>query len=400
MFSGAAGPCNSVASGLIPAFVNVASGGKLPVMRCVSAGQQVGALIGPYGREAEYACLHPAHHATTSAQCLACPDFAPSMDAIAYRRMRASRLCPHPPGVFQDRYGNPAAIADLYLGATAFLLLGGPSARELPLDLLARRGVLIFTSNNAAGMLPEGVRPHVMFHTDGTGKFHDSLWRDPAVLKLTPVKEWGSTGHASKHKGIFHRAGNGELRQVAGVRAKYLPNVLGFARNSDFRPHQWLWEPSINRGNDREHAEGTKGHESNGWPNVINTMFAALRIPFYMGVKKLYLLGCDFRMDVDRPYGFNQGKNAGGVGGCNASYAKMCIMFDALRSLFDAVGYEVVNCNLDTHCWSFDTRAFADAIDDATGAFEQVLNTKGWYDELTDDAVWAECPAAFQRLGF
>lgn len=367
-------------------------------MRCQCAGPPIGKHPTPFGEEIEFSCQR--HDSATASKCLTCPEWSPQMTPDAFRKARAAQTCPHPPGVFIDRYAQPAAVADLFLGAPAFLLLGGPSARSLPLNELSRRGCLTLTVNNAAGMLPERCRPHVMIHTDGTGKFHDSLWRDPAVLKLTPVKMWNGTGRPERHKGIFHRAPNGELRQVPGVRAKWMPSVYGFHRNSDFRPNEWLFEPTINQGNDEQHARGEKGHKPNGFPNVINTMFAALRIAFYLGVKRLYLLGCDFSMDVTRPYGFEQEKNPGGVGGCNASYGKMCCMFDALRPHFDAVGFEVYNCNPDSGCWSFDSRSFADALADATDGFEPILNTKGWYSDISGDQIWDAVPSVFQRQGF
>jgi len=108
-------------------------------------------------------------------------------------------------------------------------------------------------------------------------------------------------------------------------------------------------------------------------------MFSAVRLAFYLGIRRLYLLGADFRMDHDRPYGFDQGKSSGGVRGNNDAYAGMCSMFDELRPHFDREGFDVLNCNPQSALWSFDFVTFDEAIEEATGTFEQLLDTEGWY---------------------
>jgi hypothetical protein len=280
-----------------------------------------------------------------------------------------------------DRYGRDAGVADLYRGASCFLVLGGPSMKTLPLGQLARRGVLIMSVNNCPAGLPPGIRPHIWLHTDPCRKFHDSIWRDPAILKFTPVREWG-LGRGGR-RAIRHRGSDDKLSPVAGVCARNMPGVFGFERNTAFFPEKWLRESSINRGNDIKHARGdpAKGIESNGWPHTINTMFAALRLAFYLGIKTLYLLGCDFRMDADRPYNFGQVKSAGGVRANNDAFAKMCVMFDALKPLFDAEEFLVFNCNPDTGLWTFPHCPFPQAIAAVTEGFTEELETDGWYND-------------------
>jgi hypothetical protein len=278
-------------------------------------------------------------------------------------------------------------MSDYFRGAQAFAIFGGPSTKTLPLELLNRRGILIFSTNNCPAVLPAPLKPHVWTHTDPTHKFHDALWKDPAVMKFTPEREWDgkhgesrpivARGARHKPKGIRTRAEDGVLEFIPGVAARYLPAVFGYKRNTTFRPAEWLWEDSINRGNDKKSFE-----KRNGWTHTINTMFTVLRLAFYLGIRTLYLVGCDFRMMRDAAYGFNQNKWRGGVESNNRYYMEMCAMFDSLVPHFDAAGYSVFNCTPGSRLWSFPELDFREAVSRATSGIPQTMDCAGWYDAL------------------
>tara|TARA_Y100000310_G_scaffold6676_1_gene7491 strand:- start:945 stop:1787 length:843 start_codon:yes stop_codon:yes gene_type:complete len=264
----------------------------------------------------------------------------------------------------------------------------------MPLHLLARRGVLIMSVNNCPGGLPVGIRPHVWLHTDPTGKFHDSIWHDPAILKFSPIQAWEKTGNVEKKEGIFRRQSDGTLSMMPDITAKEMPGVFGFDRGTSLRPADYLWEAKINRGNDKKSATGIDGKGKrtgvpNGLPHTINTMFAAVRLAFYLGVKTLYLVGADFRMDEDQPYSFNQGKGGAGIRSNNSAYSDMCTMFDALKPHFEGAGFQVLNCTPGSQLWTFDHVDFEEAIVSVTEGFEEELNCEGWYDPKTGDNVSA-----------
>jgi len=356
-------------------------------VQCRHMGKPIGVVQTLFGRETQWACNHKRHQNTTAALCMPCKDYLrlpdPTDRPAAAAKARAAGRCQHPTGVCVDRYGKDARVADLYKGASAFLILGGPSTKTMPLHLLGRRGVLIMSVNNCPAVLPRGVRPHIWLHTDGPQKFHNSIWHDPGVLKFAPINVW-KLGKGGK-QGLRRRNADGQLERIEGVCAKDMPGLFGFERNTIFDPDNWLYEPAINRGNDEESATGVKKGqkvaEPNGWPNVINTMFAAVRLAFYLGIKTLYLVGADFHMEGVSPYGFEQGKSDGGVRSNNFAYAKMCAMFDALRPHFEEAGFEVFNCTPESHFWSFDSIDFEEAIDTVTRDIDEELNTEGWYDD-------------------
>lgn len=371
-------------------------------MRCEHLGDATGQIQTAGGEELQYRCRHPAHGTTTLSACLLCPDClwaptkAPKGQVIAggleklVGEVAAVPAGRHPKGMIVNRGGHAVDLGDHWLGATAFAVLGGPSLRELPLELLARRGILIFSTNNCPAALPSHIRPHAWIHTDPTFKFHDSIWRDPGILKFCPVREWGNAAKETrpaadcrkKHaKGLRHRAEDGLLEYWPGVSASSRPGVLGYHRNTSFDPERFLWEPSINRGNDKDSSHGTPQSKPNGWPHCINTMFSVLRLAFYMGVQRLYLLGADFRMTDSAPYAFDQGKHAGGVRSNNSTYADMMAMLDALQPIFLKQDFHVFNCSPASNLWTFPQADFTAAVEEATGDIEQEMDCRGWYDD-------------------
>lgn len=330
--------------------------------RCRHRGEKCGTRITPFGGELQYTCTHSAHAKTpaTAATCLLCRDWVAIDTTLGGRN--------HPADTIVNRDNVPVAVAGLYEGASVFLVLGGPSLGDMPLDLLARRGAVIMSTNNCAAALPWPLRPHIWLHTDPVQKFHEHFWRDPAILKFSPVREW--------KKPIRARQPDGSLA-VTAEPARSMPGCLGFLRNTEFLPDNWLWEPTINRGNDEKHSTKKGGK----WPHTINTMFAALRLAFYLGFKTVYLLGADFKMDPARPYAFSQEKSAGGCQSNNWAFENMGVMFSVLRGKFETAGYNVVNCTPESGLRAFDFLPFETAIERATGAFEQELVTDGWYEK-------------------
>jgi hypothetical protein len=324
------------------------------------------------------------HAGTTALRCLKCPDYRhrqPGFSRADFGMTPTPASTAQPEGIVVDRYGHPVHLADLYYGAQAFLVLGGPSLRTMPLEQLAQRGVLVISTNNCPACLPRGIRPHIWIHTDPPHKFHDSIWRDPSIIKFTPIKEW-NPGRKGK-KNLRHRDASGELVRIHDLPSRDCPGVFGYVRNSGLDTANFLTEASINRGNDRQHSEGDG---ANGMQKGINTMYSAIRLAFYLGVRTLYLLGADFHMTPDSPYSFDQGKGDAGVRGNNGAYMAMCLNFDKLQVEFLKHKFYVYNCTPGSHLWSFPDLPFEEAIRRATEHFEETLDCRGWYDPIPGPA--------------
>lgn len=273
-----------------------------------------------------------------------------------------------PDSPFRNRNGDRLELTDLYRGRECFLVCGGPSIKELPLDKLNQRGVLISSFNNCPSVLPPGVRPHIWTHSDKPIKFHEGLWYDSAVLKIVPWTMWG--------KPVYRRLSGNLL--PSGRAAKDMACTIAYVRHHCFDPDTYLTLEAVCQGNDKKHA---KVHP-NGWPHIINTMFSMPRILYSLGIRTVYILGADFRMDVTNPYAFDQTKNREGVIEVNRHFRDMNGMFTALRPKFDAAGFQVFNCFEHSGLTAFPYKPFEECLNECRShaAFPAKLDTAGWYD--------------------
>jgi len=222
----------------------------------------------------------------------------------AHRRWPAQRL----------RYRSPAGefvhLTDTYKGMHAFITCPGPSLLDCrPLGLLYEPGILTMGLNNS----PEIIRPNLWVAVDPnkthTGqKFLQSIWQDPGILKFYPTKQ---------------------MDQVdAGV------NLWGYAPT---QPWKW-W---------RYFAE-----ERVVWGNNVLTI--AIRILYDLGVRVVYLLGADFKMDLKRPYAFEEQVTQEHCDSNNRSYEMLNERFEVLRPLLEHHGLQVYNCTPDSNLTAFD----------------------------------------------
>jgi hypothetical protein len=113
-----------------------------------------------------------------------------------------------------------------------------------------------------------------------------------------------------------------------------------------------------------------------------------VRIAFLLGVRTLYLLGCDFKMALgDKNYHFEQGRAKGSVKGNTETYAALNTRFDTLRPIFEKHGFNVYNCNADSGLKSFDHVSYEDAIAHALQTMPDVENepSEGLYDRAANE---------------
>lgn len=276
-----------------------------------------------------------------------------------------------------NRDCQPAHMGNLYYGASCFLVLSGPSLKKIDLSLLNQRGIFTMAVNNAATV----IRPNFWVHVDPPEKFHSIIWDDPGIIKLVPVREFG------KHRRIPGKNGEpihpvtfaGDNPQMMfRYLARNSPGVFGYQRHADFNPDSFLREGAVCWGN------SNKCSQRNGRPHVLNVMFAALKLVYYLGFRTLYLLGCDFDMSPGKVYCFDEGKALGAMDSNNGTYRKLTTMFGWLKPKFDEAGFKVFNCNSESKLSVFPFLSYEGAIHDASKSFRQEIRTEGWYTKYTE----------------
>jgi hypothetical protein len=204
--------------------------------------------------------------------------------------------------------------------------------------------------NNAAAV----VRPHLWTCVDDPANFCDAIWRDPAVWKFVPCEYF--------EKPLSVRGLQGEL-VVSHETVREMPAVFGYRRNEDFSAERFLQEPTFNWGNHGSRSDdlGNQGSRS--------VMYVALKLLYCLGVQRVYLLDCDFRMTLGgQNYAFEQDRSMASVKG------------NTLRPKFEQAGFAVFNCTPNSGLTVFPHVPFEQAISEALTGFPSDLRTDGMYD--------------------
>jgi hypothetical protein len=250
-------------------------------------------------------------------------------------------------GLVFSRAGRPADhLADSMLGASAFLVGGGYSLAEHDLSKLTQRGVLVAAINQVGAT---HVRPKIWFSGDLAGRFHERLWRDPAVMKFAKrlrrdeiIKTWSDRSQ----KWVPTR-----------TRVHDCPNVWLYEDAMSFSYEDFLSSPAVPFGRkdevpDRPRKRSTK-----------STMFPALRLLYWLGVRRVFMLGVDFKMEAAKPYVFDEAGDQAKANTNNASYARIAVHLKNLRPLFEANGFHVWNCNPHSALEAFDHKPYEEALE-------------------------------------
>jgi hypothetical protein len=161
------------------------------------------------------------------------------------------------------------------------------------------------------------------------------------------------------------------------IRVGDCPNMVYYKRNERFKAKQFLWEDCINWGNHKDHGGGR------------SVMLAAIRILFTLGIRRIYLLGVDFKMDEKTKYHFEQDRKKGSISGNGETYLKLNKWFADLRPLFEAQDLFIFNCNPVSNLKAFDFISFDEALSHVLAEFDNVdlknERTKGLYDTKFED---------------
>jgi hypothetical protein len=152
-----------------------------------------------------------------------------------------------------------------------------------------------------------------------------------------------------------------------------MPNVWFYPRNSNFNHETYISEPSVNWGGCKE--VDTLGHKGSR-----SVMLAALKLCIYLGFRRIFLLGCDFRMEHgEQNYAFEQSRAAAAVNGNNSTYRALFDRFKHLRPELEKAGIEVYNCNPDSALTVFDHVPFEEAVEMVADKCDADWDTEGWY---------------------
>lgn len=239
------------------------------------------------------------------------------------------------PSLFYNADYQPIAFDNMFRSRSAFLILGGPSFASLDTKKLLDPNILTFGVNNSV----KSFRPNIWISADPPTNFITSVWQDTKIMKFIPIE------HINSH--II----NSYTKEVdIESSTKDYPNVWYFRKNEQFNVETFLTETSFNWGN----APKAGG--------VRSIMQIALKVMYKMGIRKVFLLGCDFKMNAEYTYHFQQNRHESSVKNNNKTYQVLAERFSLLKPIFDAVGFDVYNCNPDSDLKVFPYLSYDEAI--------------------------------------
>jgi hypothetical protein len=255
---------------------------------------------------------------------------------------------------------DSVSLCDFYRGRQAFLVLSGPSLAQLDLSQLNRRGIVTMGVNNSWAVH----RPALWTCVDDPGRFIDTGWKDPGILKFVPMANWNARLRIQKPGGRM---------APSAFRVRQMPSVLLYRRSEHFDHRRFLDEDAVCWGNNSATKDslGIKGKRS--------VMMVALRLLHYMGFRVVYLVGADFKMADDQRYAFDENRSAAAIRHNNVLYEALNRRFEAMRDYFKRSRFIVWNCTPGSGLTAFEQMPYEHAVEKASAECTKPVDTKGWY---------------------
>jgi len=252
----------------------------------------------------------------------------------------------------------PINLAGMWHPSPGFLVCGGPSVNNLPVEKLRERGIVSFGVNNVSGHVPVDA----WTFSDPQRKFHHGLHLDPKTITFAP------TPKLRKH--IRAKLPDGTYR-IVEKRVQECPSVFGYSRRTEFHPETFF---------STSYAHwGMGGRQANREFTCLCTMLLGIRLMHYLGCPKIYMIGVDFWMTEEAQYAFGQTKNVR-----NGRYSKENKMLEMLKPTFDKHNFKVFNCNPETKCDAVSYVPFDEAFEDCKGAVpNEPFDLSDWYNKGT-----------------
>jgi hypothetical protein len=260
--------------------------------------------------------------------------------------------------MFYKADGSVFPIEGTYRDKSVFLIAGGPSLNKFDLTKLKSPGIMTLGINNS----PSVFRPNLWVSVDDPKSFIESIWMDSRIQKFV---------HLGKNS---HTLWDNSHWREHYIKVKDCPNMVYWKDNEWFQPDKYLTEETINWGGHTDRCEcgylreDKKQCEAKGVKRIkvcpkCNTerwgcrsvMLSAVRIAWLMGFNKIFLLGCDFKMELGKQnYAFPQERSKGSVKSNNSTYERLNDRFNRLRPIFEKNNLFVWNCYRDSGLKSFD----------------------------------------------
>ncbi len=191
----------------------------------------------------------------------------------------------------------------LYVGETLFLLGGSPILKEMPLDLLRQEGIVTMAVNNVPCVFPS---PNIWVCADKPPCFSQHIFASPEIMKFTSI---------SRRELVVGDTGK---------RVRQFPSMFFFGLDDKYTERTLL----------------NPGRDIVWWRSVFPI---AIQLAWRLGFKRVFLVGCGFKMKNDSQYAWSTNLNDYQQNYSQRTYDKDLQRLIALRPTFKEKGFEVIS---------------------------------------------------------
>ncbi len=226
----------------------------------------------------------------------------------------------------------PVDLDDSFSGS-CFIAGGAPSLLKENLKLLDQSGVMVISMNNTASQVPTDI----WVGLDKPVCYSPRILLDPKIMKFTMISR----------KDLL----------VGDKKIKELSNMYFFGAHEKFKIHNFL-EPN----------------RDFWW--MKNVFPVALQLAYRLGFRRVYLIGCEFKIKKESQYSYDTNLNDHQINYNQRTYNQTVNNMKLAISHFIEKSFEIISCTPDSALNDFyPTMLFEDAVKDMLEGFPKDYNT-------------------------
>ncbi len=195
---------------------------------------------------------------------------------------------------------------DNSFSGSCFIAGGAPSLLKENLDLLKTPGILVISMNNTASVVPTDI----MVCADKPKCYSPRILLDPKIMKFSMISR--------------------RDLMVGNKKMKELPNMYFFGANEKyFNVHNFL----------------NPCRDFVWWKN---TMYNVIQLAYRLGFRKVYLIGCSFKISKEEQYSYKTNLDEHQVNYNQRTYNNFVEKMKLMKPHFKEKGFEIISSTPDS----------------------------------------------------
>lgn len=241
-----------------------------------------------------------------------------------------------------DKYSN-IVFKNKWKNKSIFLLLTGPSLNNHDLSLLQNIWTFSIKSIPITHLVTT-----FWCGVESILKIPCEIWLNPTIYKFTTEEFFGKVFYKEKDRYLISKQ----------------QNIYWFKLRTEYSPQTFFNETWVDWGLEKNIIPGEMKKDEDGYYGRRSIMMAVIKIIWWLGFKRIYLLGCDFRMNQSQPYAYKREKSNIAVHENNELYKALNARFKRLKIPLLEQGIEIYNCNPSSKLEAFEFKDYNECLKD------------------------------------